>query len=239
MLPAMRLGGIAAVVVAAGTLGACGLGLGGLEDMAGADAGGPDVVVTADGTAPGDDGPTADTAPPANDAADTGSLADAPAETSMVDSPPPPPPVDAGCKGVVCDGNCTAAGDCAGCGGANLLCPGMNTCTSDCTACPGSPIQCFACDMNRLNPIGTCQPDEGTAYCLNTNYAGAYQGGQGYHCACTLATDCPAETEVCISVGPPPAVFGCFTCGEQYTDMFNCKAGNGNAKCNQAKATCN
>jgi hypothetical protein len=93
--------------------------------------------------------------------------------------------------------------------------------------------------MNRGNPIGTCQPDMPGAYCLDENYAGAYQGGQGYHCACTFATDCPAETQVCIGTGPPPAVLGCFTCGEMFTDMFQCKAGNGSAKCNQAKATCN
>jgi len=234
----MRLAGIVAVACLAAALAAgCGLGLGGLEDMRGADAGGADVVVTADVTVQGPDAPTAEAAPP-TDAAETGTLADAPPETSLVDSPAPPP-VDAGCKGLVCNGTCTAASTCAECGGAALLCPGTSTCTSDCTACPGSPIQCFACDMNRVNPIGTCQPDDGMAYCLNTNYAGAYAGGQGYHCACALATDCPAETEVCISVGGAPGAFGCFTCGEQYTDTFNCKAGNGTARCNQAMATCN
>jgi hypothetical protein len=127
---------------------------------------------------------------------------------------------------------------CQGCGGANLLCPGTNTCTTDCTACPGSPIQCFACDANRLNPIGTCQPDSTTAYCLDTNYAGAYAGGMGYHCACTVATDCPGDDQVCMGIGSTNPTLGCFTCGESYTDGTPCKSGNGSAKCDQMKATC-
>ena len=137
----------------------------------------------------------------------------------------------------MCAGNCTSAPDCRGCGGANLWCQATNTCTSDCTKCPANPIQCFACDMNRLNPIGTCEPNVGGLYCLDTNYAGAYQGGQGYHCACTEASDCPADTEVCIGInGGTP---GCFTCGEAFTDKATCKNGKGGAMCNEMKATCN
>jgi len=187
---------------------------------------------------PGDDGGATEAGFDAT--AETASGGDAPAETSAVDSPAPPP-VEAGCNGVMCNGACLGASDCAGCGGANLLCTADKTCTSDCTACAGNPIQCFACDVNRLNPIGTCQPDNPAAYCLDTNYAGAYTGGTlGYHCACTLSTDCPAETQVCIAVGGGPnPVFGCFTCGEQFTGTFSCKAGNGNDTCNQQKATCN
>ncbi len=228
-----------ALVVAAG----CGLDLGGLEDVAGGeDGGGPDVLVTADGTVGGHDGAQGDgpgdDATTGPDGADTGSAADALGEPAPPDAPTPPP-VDAGCKGVVCDGNCTGASDCAGCGGANLLCQATNTCTSDCTACPGNPIQCFACDLNHLNPIGTCQPDVPTLYCLDTNYAGAYQGGPGTHCACTFATDCPSENQVCINIGAPPAIMGCFTCGETDTDMFTCKGGKNPSKCNAMKATCN
>jgi hypothetical protein len=234
----MRLAGLAAVFGTAVVVAGCGLGLGGLGEAPGDDAGGPDVFAAGDGTVSGQDGPSAE-ATGGNDAAETGSGGDAaPQEASMVDSPAPPP-VEAGCTGVICAGNCTSAATCAGCGGANLLCAGTNTCTSDCTACPGNPIQCFACDSNRLNPIGTCQPDSPTAYCLDTNYAGVYEGAEGHHCACTFATDCPSSEQVCIGVGPPPAVLGCFTCGEMSTDMFTCKANGGKAKCNQMKAACN
>jgi hypothetical protein len=148
----------------------------------------------------------------------------------------------------VCNGNCTSATDCQGCGGANLLCKGTNACTTDCTACPTSPIQCFACDATRLHPIGTCEPGPvpgaigpPTTYCLDENYAGAYQGGLGYHCACDTAADCPGNDQVCIGIGTPNPPYGCFTCGEAYTDMFTCKAGPGEgpAKCNEAKASCN
>jgi len=193
------------------------------------------VVTTGDVTVQGDHGTVAE-ATPGNDATETGSSSggDAPGDTSAVDSPPPPP-VDAGCTGVICAGNCTGAATCQGCGGANLLCQGTNTCTSDCTACPSNPIQCFACNSSRLNPIGTCEPDQGNAYCLDTNYAGAYtQGGQGYHCACNLSSDCLAPTQVCISVGGGP--FGCFTCGEAFTQGATCQ---NNGKCNMAQAKCN
>jgi hypothetical protein len=237
----MRLAGIAALAGVAVIAAGCGLDLGGLEDTPGGDdAGLADVVTAGDGRVSGND--AAPEATPADatsptDAAETGSAADAPGETAA-DSPPPPP-VDAGCKtGVVCDGNCTSASDCAGCGGANLLCQATNTCTSDCTMCPANPIQCFACDMNRLNPIGTCEPDVQGAYCLDENYANIYKGGQGYHCACIFATDCPADTEVCIGIGPPPATLGCFTCGEAFTDKATCKDGQGKAMCNAMMAMC-
>jgi len=232
----MRLAGVTAVVVAALVAAGCGLGLGGLEDVASArDAGsGADVEAATDGTV-GDDGGEPEAADEAGDP-DTGSTVDAVAEGSTPDAPTPP--VDAGCAGVVCNGACTTASTCAGCGGANLLCAATNTCTSDCTACAGSPIQCFACDVNRMNPIGTCQPDDPTSYCLDTSYAGAYAGGPGYHCGCTFATDCPGDDQVCIAVGPATTTFGCFTCGEAYTGGFSCKSGNGSAKCDAMKATC-
>ncbi|HEY3820734.1 MAG TPA: hypothetical protein VGL81_26390 [Polyangiaceae bacterium] len=233
----MRLGGIVAAAWAAVVVGGCGLGLGGLGDSPGSDAGGlPDGVPTVDGTLPGDDGAAPEGS--SDDAEEAGPLADALAESSATDSPAPPP-VDAGCPGVLCNGSCTAATDCHGCGGANLLCPATNTCTTDCTACLNSPIQCFACDVNRANPIGTCQPNDAAAYCLDTNYDTAYEGGAGTHCKCMLASDCPGDTQVCIAVGnATPPVFGCFTCGEAFTDTFSCKTGPGMAKCVAKMATC-
>ena len=156
---------------------------------------------------------------------------DAPAEASSVDAHPP---VEAGCTGVTCNGVCTGAPNCASCTGAPLLCAGTNTCGADCSSCPSSPIECFACDVNRQNPIGTCQPDNPASYCLNTNYAGAYNGGQGYHCACYPAT-CPGANQVCMNVGGTGPL-SCFSCGEAYTQAGQC-ADLGN--CNAQQAKCN
>jgi hypothetical protein len=234
----MRLAGVAAVVGVALVVVGCGLGLGGLEDVPpGTDGGAADDVATTHDVTVGDDGGSAEGAEDAS-SADTATTADSGIDSpSEEDSPAPPPPIDAGCTGVVCNGFCTSAPNCRGCGGANLLCPGTNTCTSDCTACPGSPIQCFACDATRLNPIGTCQPDNPAAYCLDTNYAGAYLGGPGTHCACTLSSTCYGDTQVCTNVGAGGPL-GCFTCGETDTDGIVCKSGNGSAKCDQKMATC-
>ncbi len=237
----MRLAGIVAVACVAVVVAGCSLGLGGLGDMPGADGGEPEVGV--DAAANGDVTVGDDSSSPgeasATDATEGGSAeGDAPGEASVVDSPPPPPP-DAGCKGVVCNGSCSGMPDCSGCSGANLLCPMTKICTSDCTACQGAPIECFACDMTRMNPIGTCQRQDVGSYCLDENYAGAYQGGQGYHCACNTADDCPGDDQVCIGIGSTAPPFGCFTCGEAFTDMATCKAGKGNAMCNEMKASCN
>jgi hypothetical protein len=230
----MRLEGIAAVVAVALAVAGCGLGLDGLGETSDDDAGGADAAIGGDATMGGGDGASSSSGGDA-DAAEA-AVSDAPTDVPADDSPAPPP--EAGCTGVMCNGFCTGVATCQGCGGANLLCPGTNTCTTDCTACPGSPIQCFACDATRSHPIGTCQPDSPTAYCIDTNYAGAYAGGMGYHCACTFATDCPGNDQVCIGVGTPMPPFACFTCGETFTEGTTCKSGNGSAKCDQMKATC-
>jgi hypothetical protein len=147
----------------------------------------------------------------------------------------PPVPIDAGCSGVVCNGQCTSATDCRACSGAGLLCRDTQECVADCSSCKGLPIACYACDSNRQNPIGTCEAQNGGTYCLDTNYAGAYlDAGQGYHCGCTTAADCPGEGQVCMAIGTGP--FACFTCGEGYTQALTCKSGG---SCNAQQDRCN
>jgi hypothetical protein len=221
---------------------ACGLDLAGLGEAAdgGVDAASPESGTTTEGSATGDDtGPGPDGAHESGADATTDAQGqdapgvdapgqDAPAESAGDESP-------VGCTGVLCNGSCLAGPDCQACPGAPLLCAATRTCGSDCSGCSTGPIECFACDTTRRNPIGTCRPDDTNAYCLDTNYAGAYGGTDGTHCACTFATDCPGNDQVCIGVGGPPTVMACFTCGEAYTQGATCHTGG---KCNEPQASC-
>jgi hypothetical protein len=223
---------------AAGGIGlACGLDMSGLGDVAdgGDDAASGDVVVSAEGAGEGSPGKDASVGGEsgADGAAESGAgeaAVDGPAEAH--DATPPPP--DAPCTGVTCNGACSNATDCTACSGAPLLCGATKTCGADCSACPSSPIECFACDTTRRNPIGTCDPNDPQSYCLNTSYATAYNGGPGEHCACNAPTDCPGQNQVCISVGGT-LQFGCFTCGEAYTQAAQCASGG---NCNAQQAVC-
>ena len=228
--------GIAVVAVVGAAAFACALDMEGLGNTFDEPDGGPEAATT-DVTVPRPDSAAAEASPGLFDAAEEASADDAPAEASTADSPAPPPSCP---PGVICNGTCTANTDCHACPGATLLCGVTSTCEADCTACAASPIECYACDGNRMNPIGSCARQDPTSYCLDTNYIGAYlDGGQGYHCACNTAADCLSDSQVCIRVGSPTGPFACYTCGEAFTDMFTCKAGTGMAKCNAMKATCN
>jgi hypothetical protein len=135
-------------------------------------------------------------------------------------------------SGLACNGQCIQASDCSSCGGATLLCAATSTCASDCAACSDAqgkamPIQCYACDENRANPVGTCQPDDATQYCLSGDYTGAISTG-GFRCLCGDggAGDCPGSTQVCAP--SPGGVNLCLTCGEVYVtalDGLACKDG--------------
>jgi hypothetical protein len=125
---------------------------------------------------------------------------------------------DAGCTGVMCNGECIPSGDCHGCSGAPFLCASTGQCAAGCQACSSlkgvaMPIECFACDINHQNPIGTCQQDDAGAYCLSGDYLGQYDGGPGYQCQCGNVSDCPGATQVCVPLGNVDASF-CLTCGE-------------------------
>src|SRR5207302_9310686 len=73
--------------------------------------------------------------------------------------------IDGGpCFGVVCNGACLVdASSCTSCDGGPLLCASTHACGAACGACPDRPIQCFDCDSNRKNPVGTCEPDDASA----------------------------------------------------------------------------
>lgn len=155
---------------------------------------------------------------------------------------------DAACPGVMCNGACTDATDCAGCPGATLLCGATGTCTADCSACTTTggtwPIGCFACDPSGANPVGTCESEDAGGYCLNGDYSRAYKdGGAGARCSCVAngskATACPGATQVCMHV---IGVEQCVTCGEQLpwpdtTDNEACMSPAG-TYCNSDTYTC-
>jgi hypothetical protein len=204
-------------------LAACGLGTAGLKDT---DAGAPPASVDAglDATISHDAGDTVD-APVDDDVAtqpDTAPPADVEAG----------PPVDAGpCLGVACNGGCLAdASDCRGCTGSPLFCAATRACGASCAGCGGNRIECFDCDSNRQNPVGTCQPFDAGSYCImGSNYP-------NLHCGCANKNDptpCPGETQVCGDIAP--FTIACMTCGEPGTDGLACRGGGA---CSQDEATC-
>jgi hypothetical protein len=145
------------------------------------------------------------------------------------------------CNGVLCNGACIAATDCRGCTGAKVLCHATKSCVEQCTFCRDDadaavPIECFACDSTHKNPIGTCEYDQPSTYCLSGNYFGAYAGGPGYVCACDDAGNmCPGATEVCTPLGS--GTF-CETCGQATTANLQGQACRGGGTCDQAAHTC-
>src|SRR5258708_39687302 len=113
------------------------------------------------------------------------------------------------CDGVLCNGQCLAATDCRACAGAPLLCAPQGQCVSTCMSCNATgdaalPLECFACDQNHQNPLGTCGPNDTGAYCLNGSDFGQYlDGSTGYYCACSDAgaNSCPGREQVCTTLG--------------------------------------
>ncbi len=198
---------------------------------------------TTDGGA-GDAGTDADAAN-ADVTNDVTTDADAANDSGMTDALPDSP-LDAGdvgpCTGVLCGSQCLQASDCRLCAGAPLLCGSTRACVSVCTDCADTqdaamPIECFACDSNHQNPIGTCQYADAGAYCLSGDYLGQYQGGQGYQCGCSEAGACPGATQVCVPLGNVGAAF-CLTCGEPTVGQIQgapCKDGG---TCQESLALC-
>lgn len=200
------------------------------SDAGGTDAGSTDVPFEA--TSDSGDGAATDA---------TADVTDAPA-----DSPPMAEEEEAAntepCTGVTCNGQCLAASDCRTCTGATLLCAPSSTCVSSCSGCGDSadaamPIECFSCDPEGLNPLGTCQPDNPSAYCLNGRYASQYVGGaNGYVCSCDDAgMSCPGKTQVCTPLGQ--AMF-CLTCGEISTVSRQDAGCQGGGTCNASTHSC-
>jgi hypothetical protein len=153
---------------------------------------------------------------------------------------------DAGvpCTGVLCNGHCLEANDCSSCTGAPLLCASSHpACVNSCSGCSDTsdqalPIECYACDVQHENPIGTCASASGSAYCLSGNYFGSYEGGAGYHCGCPSgdAGECPGSSQVCTTIGSAAL---CVTCGEPVpTDVTGAPCKVGNTTCNAATHSC-
>jgi hypothetical protein len=145
------------------------------------------------------------------------------------------------CTGVRCAGQCLDAGDCRSCEGAPLLC-GSGTCMPSCFGCRDSqgvatPIECFACDSNHANPLGTCQYEDAGAYCLSGDYSGSYQGGLGYRCGCNDVSACPGATQVCVPLGSNNAGF-CLTCGENTVGLMQGRPCKDGGACQTAQALC-
>ena len=171
--------------------------------------------------------PGSSDAGPAADAGVDGAGLDADARVDGADGGD----ADAACTGVMCNGSCIPATDCRTCPGAPLLCASSGECAAACNACNSKgnpmPIECFACDSNHENPIGTCQYDDAGSYCLSGDYLGQYLGGNGYQCECSNVTQCPGATQVCVPLGNYDAGF-CLTCGESTVGMMQglpCKDG--------------
>jgi hypothetical protein len=186
---------------------------------------------TADGAAEASDAPTADEENDVDGAADA---------NPAIDAGVPDPP----CPGLRCNGECITDTDCRSCPGAPLLCAVSSECVTRCAACGGrqempNPIECFACDKNHQNPVGTCQPNDATSYCLSGNDFGSYLGGaNGYFCACGDAgvNGCPGEKQVCAPIGRGSF---CLSCGQISSATVEGVACSGGGVCHEAQRACN
>jgi hypothetical protein len=190
-----------------------------------------------------------------NGEAPDGGEAGASAEAAAADGGVPDAPADisarmeaqaqeAGpCTGVLCNGQCVAASDCRSCSGAPLLCGATGACRSSCAGCQDThgtalPIDCFACDSNHQNPIGTCAYDDAGSYCLSGDYTGQYeQGASGYRCGCGDGGACPGATQVCVPLGNYDAGF-CLTCGETTVGAMQDQPCAGGGTCQASSALC-
>jgi hypothetical protein len=185
---------------------------------------------------------TADTSIDAAEEADAAEETDAP---ELLDGQADAPEAAQSCTGVVCNGECLSATNCSGCAGAQLLCGATGKCVADCASCvdsttdAGLTVACFACDSNRSNPVGTCQPPDPSHYCLSGSYLGSYvEGTNGFHCPCGDggASDCPGDDQVCAPT--PSGTHTCVTCGENFlSDLTGNSCKNGKT-CDPTGFTC-
>jgi hypothetical protein len=148
---------------------------------------------------------------------------------------------DAGCSGVRCNGECLPATDCRSCPGATLLCPASGECVTTCTACreasDAGTFECFACDKNHQNPVGTCEPDD-ASYCLSGDYSSAYlDGGAGAQCDCSEGgtSSCPGGNQVCAVLG---LSLLCFECGQMSAAPIDERSCQDGLRCNAAAQAC-
>jgi len=138
-----------------------------------------------------------------------------------------------GCQAdeVLCSGICQKGDDCTGCTAASLLCRATRACVKSCATCLTAsdklaPIECFACDSKQNDPIGTCEVNSASSFCLDGDYSTAHNGAKGEHCDCsdTLVKNCLSDHQVCVPAG---STDWCVTCGEAglSTKGLACKGG--------------
>ena len=168
---------------------------------------------------------------------DTGSIAPVPDASLRADADADAGDSGAACSGLICNGQCVATDDCTACTGAPLLCAANHACVSACSGCDGQPTECFSCDAQHANPIGTCGPASASAYCLDGNYFGSYRGGAGYHCGCSDggSGSCPGNSQTCVTIGSAPV---CVTCGEPVPSGFIAGACKRGGTCSANALTC-
>lgn len=216
------------LIVSAVVVGACGLSAIGQLDAA--DGGAPSPI---DGSR-AVDGALGDSGEPplVVDAAGADAFADASGDASA-DAGNDAATITPACIAgkVSCGGACVTGTDCTSCAGAEYLCAPTRRCVAGCTTCTdlaatAMPVECFACDTNQNNPLGTCAHNSAAGFCLNANYSTAFNSGAGMHCDCnnTNVANCPGGNQVC---KPNGGTDWCITCGESglSTNGLPCKGG--------------
>jgi hypothetical protein len=219
-----RIGAVLLVVLVA----ACGLdAVGGREDATAGGAGAESGASLPDGT-------SIDGTVPGDDATSDGTVADAALpDQGLPDAPGPDVLVSASCPAaqVRCGGACVAGNDCTSCASGKLFCKALRTCLTTCETCTDLasapvPIECVACDMQQNNPIGTCEPNAASTFCLSGDYGTAHNGAPGKQCDCsgTMVANCTAGAQTCHTAGSTDF---CSTCGEvgASTNGKTCKNG--------------
>lgn len=124
-------------------------------------------------------------------------------------------------NGVSCDGTCIDRSDCTTCSDAPLLCRVTGVCVRKCAECAVAAAECWTCDKDQKNPVGSCEPPP--AFCLAG--AASYPPGTT-HCDCdnTDVKNCPGASQVCVPRGSSD---DCVTCGEvgYATSGLRCRDG--------------
>ena len=242
----LLIGGVAAAAMVACGLDFSGLAVGGPDAS---EAGGPDASEA--GKPDASEAGIPDTSVIDTGSIDTGMPEASPQDTGMADTgdggiaDSAMPEAEAGCPGVTCNGVCTTARDCRSCAGAPLFCGSTGQCVAGCEGCmdrggTALPIECYACDSNAQNPIGSCQYNDAGSYCLSGNYQGEYaDGGTGFQCACADAdvASCPGATQVCVPLGFAGHSF-CLTCGEATIGPIQGQPCRDGGTCQEGQALC-
>lgn len=190
------------------------------------------------GDGPRDDATTADGDVRVDASGIDGDVADATLDQAVADAAPDVLLSPACPSGQLrCGGTCVSATDCTACASGKIVCRALRECLTTCATCTDLarapvPIECVACDTSQANPIGTCEPNATSTFCLSGDYSTAHNGGPGKQCDCsgTQVSNCVVEEQTCRNVASTDY---CSTCGELggATNGKTCKNGK---TCNTA-----